>query len=292
MKFFKGVWSLLTLSVASDQIDPAIYARLFSNNSPMFERMSQDVLIGLPGGGTVLDLASGPGEPTLTLAKADPKLQIVCTDFQAEMNEKAKDRVNAAGVGQNVTFATTSADDLSQWKDNTFDAVTMSYGLMFIPDREKSLREIFRVLKPAGFAYLSVWKSLMFYEFAHEVIDEVAGKNMGEFAINPMKMSKANAVEKLAIAAGLHVDKSEILTYPFKMGSVEDTVDGLKILTGTMLKQLDAASGDGKASMRFHEIVEREVRERGWMKSDNDVVIPENSAQLLTIEKPVPRDEL
>jgi len=145
---------LWALAQAAEQIDPKIYARLFMNNKPMFDRMSTAVLQKLPKSGKVLDLASGPGEPSVTLATMEPNAHIICTDSQAAMTEKAKTRASAAGI-TNIGFEVTSADDLAKWNDGNFDAVTMSFGLMFVANKAKSLHEIYRVLKPGGFAYVS-----------------------------------------------------------------------------------------------------------------------------------------
>lgn len=274
---------------AAEQIDPKIYARLFMNNKPMFKRMSAAVLEKLPTNGKVLDLASGPGEPSLTLATMDPNVQIICTDFQAEMNEKAQTRARAAGI-TNIGFEVTSADDLAKWSDAHFDAVTMSFGLMFVPDKAKSLREIYRVLKPGGFAYISVWKKLMFQTFARELIEEVAGKTMPEFEINPLNLKEDDAVEGLAWAAGLKVFAAERMSYPFKMGTSKEAVDGLTILTGRMLKQLEAEGNThSDATAHFYEIAEEKIQQRGWKHMD-EITIPGNSPQLLILFKPLADD--
>merc|ERR1719291_186542 len=189
-------------------------------------------------------------------------LQIVCTDIQAQMLEKAKSRATAANVATNITFAVTSGDDLSQWEDNTFDAVRMSYGLMFVPDKAKCFREIYRVLKPGGFVYISVWKRLTFDSFARDVINEVANKEMPEFTINPMTLKDANAVEDLAEAAAFDIIADETVEYDFQMGSPKDTADCATILAGEILDQL-VESGDAGARSRFYEIVARETEQRG-----------------------------
>lgn len=280
---------LLATAQAAQQIDPKIYAKIFMNNKPMFDRMATEVLEKLPMDGEVLDLASGPGEPSVTLATLDPQAKIVCTDFQPEMNERARARAEAAGV-RNVDFALTSGDDLGQWQESNFDAVTMSFGLMFVPDRAKSLREIHRVLKPGGFAYISVWKELQMQTFAHEILEKVAGKAMPEFTINPLKLKEDNAVEDVAVAAGLEVFADERLSYTFMLGTPTDAADGFAILAGGMLKQLEEEGGTG-ATQRFYDVVGQEVQKRGWQGLGGEVAIPGNSPQLLTLRKPA-KEEL
>lgn len=281
MRFAIAAFCLLGLAAAED-IDPKIYAKLFMNNKPLFDKMSQAVQNNIPADGRVLDLGSGPGEPTVTLATMVPNARIVCTDFQPAMNEKAKSRVKAAGL-TNVEFATTSADDLAAWQDSSFDAVMMSLVLMFVPDPAKALKEVARVLKPGAFGFTAVWKTLPFYDFAHKVLEEVAGKAMPDFPINPMKLSADNAVENMAEAAGLMVVGETVFPYDFQMGTARDAADGLLILAGGMLKQVEA-DGDTGATARFQEVAERMFQENGWTSAEG-VSIPGNAPQLLLLKK-------
>merc|ERR1740139_199337 len=146
----------------------------------------------------------------------------------------------------------------------------MSFGLMFVPDRAKCLKEIYRVLKPGGFAYISVWKELNFHTFAHEVLEEINdGEMMPEFPINPLALKKINAVERLAIDnTPFEVFSHELLTYDFKLGTAKETADSLKILTQSSLDTLESEGKD--AHYKFYKIVEREVTARGW-KTDEGV---------------------
>lgn len=285
-------WAMIILlglhCAAAEQIDPKVYAKLFMNNKPLFDAMAAKVSEKLPASGKVLDLGSGPGEPSLTLAKMSPSSKVVCTDFQQAMVDKAKSRVEGSGA-TNVEFAQTSADDLSAWTTE-FDAVMMSFVLMFVPDKAKALQEVARVLKPGGYAYTAVWKHLPFYALAHDAVEEVAGKPMPEFAINPLKLKADNAVEDLAGAAGLEIIGQESLSYDFKMDTAKETADGCTILAGGMLKQLEE-DGISGATSKFYKVVERLIDEKNWKASGGEVSVPGNSPQLLTLRKPL-KDEL
>jgi trans-aconitate methyltransferase len=65
-------------------------------NQPAWNKMSKFVKDMVPAGSTVLDIGSGPGEPTTTMAKALPSHIFVTTDSQEAMVEKAK--VRAQGL--------------------------------------------------------------------------------------------------------------------------------------------------------------------------------------------------
>jgi SAM-dependent methyltransferase len=102
-----------------------------------------------------LDIATGTGEPGLSIAKQSPKGRVVLTDLAAEMLETATRRAKAQGIG-NIETKVCSADDLP-FNDATFDSVSVRFGYMFFPDVVKATAEFARVLKPGGLLCSSVW---------------------------------------------------------------------------------------------------------------------------------------
>jgi SAM-dependent methyltransferase len=102
-----------------------------------------------------LDIASGTGEPGLSIARRSPKGRVVLTDLAAEMLDVAARRARAQGVA-NIETKVCSADDLP-FNDVTFDSVSVRFGYMFFPDMGKATAEFVRVLKPGGRLCSSVW---------------------------------------------------------------------------------------------------------------------------------------
>jgi len=102
-----------------------------------------------------LDIASGTGEPGLSIARLSPKGSVVLTDLVAEMLDIAERRARAQGIA-NIETQVCSADDLP-FDDATFDGVTVRFGYMFFPDMAKATAEFARVLKPGGRVCASVW---------------------------------------------------------------------------------------------------------------------------------------
>ena len=102
-----------------------------------------------------LDIASGTGEPGLTVARLAPRGQVVLTDLAAEMLAIATRRANAQGI-TNFETRVCSADDLP-FGDATFDSISVRFGYMFFPDVAKATAEFARVLKPGGRVCASVW---------------------------------------------------------------------------------------------------------------------------------------
>jgi SAM-dependent methyltransferase len=102
-----------------------------------------------------LDIASGTGEPGLTIARLAPRGHVVLTDLAAEMLDIATRRATAQGI---TNFETTvcSADDLP-FGDAAFDSVSVRFGYMFLPDLGRATTEFGRVLRPGGRLCSSVW---------------------------------------------------------------------------------------------------------------------------------------
>jgi SAM-dependent methyltransferase len=107
-------------------------------------------------GQRVLDLASGTGDPAITIAqKVGPTGHVVVTDLAPQMLEIASDNVARAGV-TNLSFEVVDAHTLS-YADATFDRVTCRLGVMYFWDCPRALGEVRRVLKPGGIASFIAW---------------------------------------------------------------------------------------------------------------------------------------
>lgn len=102
-----------------------------------------------------LDIASGTGEPGLSIARRVPRGHVVLTDLAAEMLDVAARRALADGL-TNVETHVCSADDLP-FADATFDSVSVRFGYMFFPDLAAATEEFVRVLRPGGRLCASVW---------------------------------------------------------------------------------------------------------------------------------------
>lgn len=119
-------------------------------NEPLIEAA------GIAPGMHVLDLASGAGEPALTIARAvGADGQVTATDMLDDMLDGTRRRAREAGLSQ---LACEVADmEALGFDDASFDRVTCRFGIMFVPDPVKAMREARRVLKPGGRTAWMVW---------------------------------------------------------------------------------------------------------------------------------------
>ena len=115
---------------------------------------------GISIGHTVLDVATGTGQPALTIAKiVGPNGKVVGVDLSPEMLEIAKQEAASQGLTNIAVFQVVKDESLSMFSDNTFDSVVCRNGLMLMPDPVKALKAFLRVLKPGGKASVTVWGS-------------------------------------------------------------------------------------------------------------------------------------
>jgi len=137
------------LSAGWEKWDAAIMDQLGPVGDAITERL------GIAADQQHLDIASGTGEPGLTIAARAPQGHVVLTDLAAEMLEVAERRAAAQGV-TNIETQVCSADDLP-FPDAAFDSVSVRFGYMFFPDVGRATAEFARVLKPGGRLCASVW---------------------------------------------------------------------------------------------------------------------------------------
>ena len=104
----------------------------------------------------ILDLASGNGEPALSLARrVAPNGHVTATD----LNEGMLSALRANAEADQVTNIETKVCDAHElpFADGSFDLVTSRFGVMFFADTPAALREITRVLKSGGRVAFLVW---------------------------------------------------------------------------------------------------------------------------------------
>ncbi|HVI71818.1 MAG TPA: class I SAM-dependent methyltransferase, partial [Pyrinomonadaceae bacterium] len=107
-------------------------------------------------GQSVIDVAGGSGEPSLTIAQAvGPLGFVMCTDAIAEMVAVAEREAFDLGL-KNVKFRQCTADSLP-FANDLFDVAVSRLGVMFFPDPLAAVREMLRVIKPEGRIAFAVW---------------------------------------------------------------------------------------------------------------------------------------
>ncbi len=124
-------------------------------------------------GDEVLDLAAGPGEPSLTIARlCAPSGWVASTDAVAPMIRTARDEAQREAI-ENVRFVQCSGDCLP-FREGAFEAAVCRFGIMFFADPFACVTEMLRVVKPRSRLSFAVWRDAELNPFFRLAIQVVA----------------------------------------------------------------------------------------------------------------------
>ncbi|MGA9997340.1 MAG: methyltransferase domain-containing protein [Pyrinomonadaceae bacterium] len=195
----------------------------------LFEPYASDMVerLNVSEGASVLELACGTGIVTRRLRDhLPPGARLVATDLNEAMIGYAARKFRP--------------DEAVQWKqadatalpfaDESFDAVVCQFGLMFVPDKERAIREAYRVLKPGAHFLFSVWDAIEHNDLAHiahTTISTFFEHDPPNFYEVPFCLHDPEAVRSLLTAAGFRDIKSSLLALPSISPSALEAAQGL-----------------------------------------------------------------
>lgn len=115
----------------------------------LWKRFTID-MSGVRPGNKVLDLAGGTGDLTKKFSRiVGPQGQVILADINSSMLETGRERLTNEGYVGNINYVQANAECLP-FEDNTFDVITIAFGLRNVTDKDSALRSMTRVLKPGG----------------------------------------------------------------------------------------------------------------------------------------------
>jgi demethylmenaquinone methyltransferase / 2-methoxy-6-polyprenyl-1,4-benzoquinol methylase len=167
---------------------------------------------GATQGSKVLDIAGGTGDLALAFAKkVGPTGQVVHTDINEAMLRVGRDRLVDAGV--HLPTMVCDAEKLP-YADNSFDVVTVAFGLRNMTHKELALAEMCRVLKPRG--------KLCVLEFSKVAQPLQRAYDWYSFSILPKLGSliagDAQSYQYLAESIRMHPDQATLKTMMLQAG--------------------------------------------------------------------------
>ena len=160
-------------------------------------------LLPPPVGAQVLDVATGTGLVAVEAARrVGPRGSVLATDFLPAWEPFVRTTASAARVA-NVMFASMPAEALAL-PDASFDLAYCQFGLMFVPEPIRALREMRRVLRPDGRIGIAVWsvpeKVGLF--LIPRIVAPALPPTTGEASPSPMSMGAPGLIEDMVAEAG------------------------------------------------------------------------------------------
>jgi len=172
-------------------------------------------------GERVLDVATGRGEPALSLAHAvGPAGRVLGIDLSERMVELARERAKRLGVG-NAAFEVMDAELLDVPRGSV-DLVTCRFGLQIVTNPEKAIAEALAALKPGGRLAATVWGPGEKNPFIHCIIGpmlEFAEPDETGYLPTPYEMGGPGELVGILRAAGFADARESRVTHPVVFAS-------------------------------------------------------------------------
>ena len=137
-------------------------AKMFDNVSTKYDFLNHFLSMGIDiqwrkkvvkiikksGASKILDIATGTGDLAIAMSKINPE-KIIGLDLSAGMLKVGIEKVKENKLEHLIEMIQGDSENLP-FEDNTFDAITVSFGVRNFENLNKGLSEIHRVLKPGG----------------------------------------------------------------------------------------------------------------------------------------------
>ena len=195
----------------------------------LFEPYAADMVerVNVREGASVLELACGTGIVTRRLRDHLPhSVRLVATDLNEAMITYAARKFRPEEA---VEWKQADAANLP-FDDQSFDVVVCQFGLMFVPDKERAVREAYRVLKPGGTFLFSVWDAIEqndLAHIAHTTISTFFEHDPPNFYEVPFCLHDTKVIMSHLVAAGFKDSQSALLTLSSISPSALEAATGL-----------------------------------------------------------------
>ncbi|PCI68449.1 MAG: hypothetical protein COB26_08265 [Piscirickettsiaceae bacterium] len=190
-------------------------------------------------GDNVLDAGCGTGVITRqAIEQVGSNGSVTGIDLNQNMLDIAKSRSSS-----DIEWFQADVTELP-FDDNQFDVVTCQQVLQFVPDKQKALDELYRVLRPNGRLTLAVWKSAEHSPGWKALQDSLSEIINEPYPLPPFSFDQPNKIEALATTAGFKNIALSTVTKQTHFKQTSDFVFGIVEGSQNMLGKLSELAGD------------------------------------------------
>ena len=220
-------------------------------------------------GDKIIDLASGTGEPALTLARRNPHAQVIGTDAAAGMVRAASNKLKSEHL-DNIEFITMPAEKL-ELEDASFDKAICRFGVMLFENPLQGLKEMHRVLRPGGEFSITVWgtaEDMTTMNWAYQVFKNRLNEEDWPALDKVTSLGADGILESLLNQAGFSQYRIECKPFNYQFNSFDEYWDIIEA-SDIMKQQFDALPENQHNDVR--DEIARFARD---FHSENGLVIP------------------
>ncbi|MCX6352807.1 MAG: bifunctional demethylmenaquinone methyltransferase/2-methoxy-6-polyprenyl-1,4-benzoquinol methylase UbiE [Bacteroidetes bacterium] len=191
---------------------------MFDDISPRYDLLNRVLSMGIDRGWrkkvvsilrrenskTILDVATGTGDLAIAIAKL-PDVKITGVDISEGMLTVGRKKIENKNLQKIITLSWGDSENLD-FADNSFDAITVAFGVRNFENLEKGLAEMYRVLKPDGIAIVLefsqpqnfIFKNIyyLYFNFVLPNIGKLVSKNINAYSYLPKSVKEFPFGEK------------------------------------------------------------------------------------------------
>ena len=195
----------------------------------------------------VVDLASGTGEPGISLAqRVGPQGSLTAVDQSSDLLEIAAERARHKNL-TNFTVHQADAHSLP-FADQSFDLATCRFGVMFFSDAPRALAELRRVLKPGARACFAAWGPIEqpYWQTMIKIVHRhVGGPLLPPGGSDPFRFSATASLSRVLLAAGFHEVEESTENFPWTWpGDAEEVFEYACAVSAPFRPMLERVAAD------------------------------------------------